>query len=106
MLNYTKNNIENGASIPHSVKVCLDNPRLKGLCGTISNLIEVDEGYEVAINTALGANENIIVTEKEQHAKEAIEFLKENKIPLLVIPYWDFEKTDSLVHDFLKTISV
>ncbi len=75
----TKNNIENGASIPHSVKVCLDNPRLKGLCGTISNLIEVDEGYEVAINTALGANENIIVTEKEQHAKEAIEFLKENK---------------------------
>ena len=50
------------------------------------------------------AEKQFIMNQKRDSIK--VEFLKGNKIPLLVIPYWDFEKTDSLVHDFLKTISV
>lgn len=101
----TRNNIENGASMPRSVKSCLDNPRLKGLCGTVSSLIDIDEGYETAISIALGTNENVIIAENEKNAKEAIEFLKEGKLgratffPISVI------KPRSVKEDVYSTIS-
>lgn len=67
----------------HSVKNILTNGkngRLKGIIGTIAQLISVEKGYETAVEIALGNSglQNIVVHD-ESSAKQAIEFLKSNK---------------------------
>ena len=56
------------------------NGRLKGIIGTVAQLIGVEKGYETAIEIALGnyGLQNIVVQD-ESSAKQAIEFLKNNK---------------------------
>ncbi|MCX8065089.1 MAG: chromosome segregation protein SMC [Candidatus Hydrogenedentes bacterium] len=48
------------------------------ILGPIGDLIRVTSGYELAIESALGANINNIVVRTAEHAKLAIAFLKEN----------------------------
>lgn len=52
---------------------------LKGIHGPLSQLISVKPKYAVAIETALGAAIQNIVTDNENDAKRAIAFLKENR---------------------------
>jgi chromosome segregation protein len=52
---------------------------LKGIHGVVAELIQVPEGYEVAIETALGASLQNIVCEDDASAKAAVRSLKENK---------------------------
>ena len=52
---------------------------LRGIDGVLSQLITVSEEYSVAIETALGAALQNIVTQTENDAKRAINFLKDNK---------------------------
>ena len=52
----------------------------KGLLGVVSDLIQVEKKYEIAIETALGGNIQNIVTEDEATAKKMISFLKENRL--------------------------
>lgn len=47
-----------------------------GLCGTVADLITVNEKYELALETALGAGLQNVVAENEQAAKIAIAYLK------------------------------
>ncbi len=51
---------------------------LKGIHGPLSQLITVKEKYSVAVETALGAAIQNIVTDSENDAKRAINFLKES----------------------------
>lgn len=51
----------------------------KGLLGVISDLIQVDKKYEIAIETALGGRIQNIVTEDEETAKKMIAYLKQNR---------------------------
>ena len=51
---------------------------LRGIHGAISQLISVDNKYATAIETAFGAAIQNIVTENENDAKRAIEFLKKS----------------------------
>ncbi len=51
--------------------------RLRGICGPLSHLINVDRKYSVAIETSLGANLQNIVVENENAAKAAISLLKQ-----------------------------
>lgn len=51
--------------------------RLKGIHGPVSRVIEVPKEYTVAIEIALGAAMQNIVTTTEQDAKNAIAFLKQ-----------------------------
>ena len=51
----------------------------KGLLGVVSDLIQVDKKYEIAIETALGGNIQNIVTEDEETAKKMISYLKANR---------------------------
>ena len=51
----------------------------KGILGVVSDLIQVDKKYEIAIETALGGNIQNIVTEDEDTAKKMISYLKQNK---------------------------
>ncbi len=53
--------------------------KVPGVLGVVSDLIQVDKKYEVAIETALGGNVQNIVTEDETTAKQMITFLKENR---------------------------
>ena len=72
--------IENDSKIPYAVKSVINNPRLSGLHDILIKLIDTDETYANAIETALGANQNVIVVDKETDATKAIEYLKDNKL--------------------------
>ncbi|HZJ57031.1 MAG TPA: chromosome segregation protein SMC [Clostridia bacterium] len=59
---------------------CRNNSVLeKRVCGVIAELIDVPREYEVAIETALGASLQHIVTHDEQDAKYMIELLRQKK---------------------------
>lgn len=73
-------NLENDSLLPSSVKSVLSNPRLQGLHGTLGNLLKIDEKYTTAIDTVLGAMQNVIITDDEDAAKKAISFLKDNRL--------------------------
>ncbi len=63
----------------YSVKTVVNrgkNGYLKGILGTVSQLIDVPDEYAVAIETALGGALQNIVTENESSAKAAINYLK------------------------------
>ena len=64
-----------------SVKAVLKARELKelGIFGTVASLIEVDERYVTAIETALGGALQNIVTESENEAKTCIEYLRKTK---------------------------
>lgn len=53
---------------------------LKGICGPVTRIIKVPGEYAVAIETALGAAMQNIVTETEGDAKAAIGFLKQRDL--------------------------
>src|SRR5665648_311333 len=55
------------------IKDCL------GLCGTVADLITVQEKYELALETALGAGLQNVVAEHEKAAKIAIAYLKSHQ---------------------------
>ena len=51
-----------------------------GILGVIADIIKVEKQYETAIETALGGTIQNIVTDKENTAKELINYLKVNKL--------------------------
>lgn len=51
----------------------------KGIIGVVADIIQVDEKYETAIETALGGNIQNIVTEDEETAKKMISYLKRTR---------------------------
>lgn len=55
-------------------------PACSGLCGTIADLIQVEERYEVAIETALGGGLQNIIAETEKAAKAAVNYLKSHQL--------------------------
>lgn len=52
---------------------------LSGIRGVVADLIRVPQGYETAIETALGASLQNIICEDDASAREAIRSLKKNK---------------------------
>ncbi len=75
-----ENNILSNAKLPYSVQSILSNPRLNGIHGTISSLIEIDDEYLTVLDTALGSSANFLVVGNEDVVKESINYLKENKL--------------------------
>lgn len=114
LINETKNkieimnaNIENDSLLPFSVKSVLNNPRLKGLHGTLGNNLDIDEKYSIAIDTVLGTMQNVVICDDESYAKASINYLKDNKLgrvtffPLNVIkPKYMDENTLNRVKSF------
>ncbi len=97
--------IENNSALPYAVKCVLNHPKLKGIHSTIGKLLEVEQKYVTAISTAVGPATNYLVVDDEVTAKDAIQYLKDNKLgratffPLSVIE----PRTFSL--DFLQKLS-
>lgn len=50
--------------------------RISGIEGAVAELINVPKAYEVAVETALGGSMQHVVVEHEEHAREAINYLK------------------------------
>ena len=65
-----------GNSIRRVMEQKSSNP---GIHGVVSDLIQTDKRYEIAIETALGGSIQNIVTEDENTAKKMIAYLKENR---------------------------
>ena len=61
-------------------KIETENSYKNKVYGVLANLISVPKEYEVAIEMALGASIQNIVTETEQEAKELIEYLRKEKL--------------------------
>ncbi|MBQ4354012.1 MAG: hypothetical protein IJC71_03870, partial [Clostridia bacterium] len=62
-----------------SVKLVMrdaENHALRGIHGPVSKLLQVDDRYVVAAETALGAGMQNIICDREEDAKAAIEMLK------------------------------
>lgn len=79
-INSLTNYIESNSSMPTPVKSVLNNPRLKGLHGTIASLLECDNKYVKALEVSLLSSKNFIVVDDEKNAKEAVRYLKENNL--------------------------
>ncbi|MCI8588245.1 MAG: AAA family ATPase [Bacilli bacterium] len=75
-----ENFIESGGNLSSSVKAVLNNPRLNGVYDCIGNLIDCDLKFAQALDIALGGSKQFLVVENENVAKDAIIYLKENKL--------------------------
>ncbi len=65
----------------HSVKSVVKaarSSRLRGVIGPVSTIMSVRQGYEVAVETALGYALQNVVVESEEDAKAAMAWLKQN----------------------------
>ena len=61
------------------MKASFQNSVLNGIHGTFVNLISVPHELEKAVEVALGAKVQFLVTEDDRAAQRAIEYLKENR---------------------------
>ena len=106
-INIIKDNLENNMLVNSNVKKILNNPRLSGIHDAFGNILNVSSEYSKALEVIIGASKNFIIVENENSAKEAIEFLKNNKLgratffPLNVIKPKgiDYDTTDTIEND-------
>jgi chromosome segregation protein len=71
--------IEEEVETPTSVKAIL-NLNLKGVLGSLKDLIKVPQEYQVAVEIAAGSHLNDIVVENDEIAAYCIDYLKREKI--------------------------
>ena len=76
----TTDYINSGGSNNLSVKSILNNPRLKGIHGTLGGLINTEEKYIKALDIALSSTKQFIVVDDEEVAKNAINYLRDNNL--------------------------
>ena len=75
-----ENSTLNDSKLPYAVKSILNNHRLKGIHDILGKLIDTEEKYSLAIDTALGFTANVIVTDNEVSAREAVYYLRQNNL--------------------------
>lgn len=91
-------NLEGFSKSVKSVVNASSNGKLRGICGPVSRVISVPSEYGVAIETALGAAMQNIVTNTDEDAKQAIRYLKSTDggratfLPLSTIKPRDFKE--------------
>ena len=98
LLKELENNMEGFA---HSVKSVMNQSSLgvlTGICGPVSKLIKVEKEYSTAVETALAAAIQNVITETEADAKKAINYLKTSKggratfLPIATIKAREFKE--------------
>lgn len=80
MLSDLEKNMEGYSGAVKAVMKQSQNKALSGIHGPLSQLISVDNEYSVAVEVALGAAMQNIVTTNESDAKRAIYYLKNNRL--------------------------
>lgn len=84
-----------------------DENLAKGVCGVLANLITVPKQYETAIEMALGASLQNIVTQEEQVAKKLIEHLRKHNLgraSFLPISTVKGKKVDNMIQKGLNGV--
>ena len=76
-INNLNSEIENGSDMPNSVRSILKETTLTGIHNTIGNILNTEEKYIKALNTAISGCKNYIITKDEESAKRAINYLKD-----------------------------
>ena len=72
--------IENKSNYHHGIKTVLSLAKSnKNIIGVLGDLITTDEGYELALSSALAGAIEFIVTTDDLTARDAIKFLRDNK---------------------------
>lgn len=114
-INIIKNDLENNNLVNSNVKKILSNPRLGGIHDVFGNILSIDSSYSKALEVAIMGSKNFIIVDNELAAKEAIEFLKNNRLgratffPLTVIkPKGIDYETSTLLEkekDYLGTLA-
>lgn len=99
-----KRNIEENNLLPYAVKKVLENKQLNGICGYLAGLINVPETYAAALETALGANNSVLVVDNEKVAQNAIEYLKTNNFGRATFFPLNIIKKRFIDHDTLKLL--
>ena len=74
LMHNDKSGIYRGVQAALSLK---ETGRLPGICGIVGELIKVPNGYELAMETALGASIQSIITRDGDTAQKAIAYLKQ-----------------------------
>ncbi len=90
-----------GNSIKRVMEQKDSNP---GIVGVVADIIQVNQEYEIAVETALGGSIQNVVTDNENTAKRLIQFLKKNRfgratfLPLTTIggKYSEFNNREAL----------
>ncbi|WP_010286468.1 chromosome segregation protein SMC [Kurthia massiliensis] len=63
---------------PKMILQARDERRLTGVIGAVAEMIQVPAPYALAIETTLGATAQHIITETDQHASSAIQYLRQH----------------------------
>lgn len=96
--------INNGSKIPYAVKSVLDNPRLNGINNIVGNIVETEEKYSTMLEIALASSVNFVITENEESAKKAIDYLKQNKLGRVTFYPKNVIKPKSVLPEILDEI--
>ena len=99
-----ENFIENGGNLPVGIKNIINNPKLKGIHDVIGNIVNIDYKFSKALEVALGASRNFLIVDNESSAKEAINYLKENKMGRVTFFPLNVIKSKYVDDDTLKVL--
>lgn len=103
-LNYLENFIDNKNSYNKALSSIINNPRLTGIGKTIEEIISCDEKYEIIKEISIGPIRNNLVVKDEYSAKQAVEYLKNNKVGRLTFyPLTSIKKREIYDIDNLKS---
>ena len=79
-INVIKNDLENNEAYSNNVKRIMNNPRLTGILDVFGNILNIDDKYTKALEVNLFSSKNFIITDDENSATEAVNFLKNNNL--------------------------
>ena len=103
-LNYLENFIDNKNSYNKALSSILNNPRLTGIEKTVEEVITCDEKYEIIKEISVGPIRNNLIVKDENSAKQAVEYLKNNKIGRLTFyPLTSIKKREIYDIEHLKS---
>ena len=79
-INIIQDNLDNNLLINNNVKRVLNNPRLSGILDAFGNILNTTNEYSKALEVSISGSRNFIIALDEECIKNAINFLKDNKL--------------------------
>lgn len=106
-MNSLQMEMDSFGNVPNSVKQVLSAKNLSGIWATIGSVLEIEEKYVKALEVAISSCKNFIITEDEDSAVAAVNYLKDYKLgratffPLSVIQkrYIDSDTLNNIKED-------
>lgn len=72
--------LESSSFIPRAVSAVLNEKSLSGIYNIIGNILSIDSVYTKALEIAISASKNFIITENDESSKAAIRYLKDHNL--------------------------